>query len=78
MNDESCVLALPHSNTTFRLTSVKPFNVLDNQTKAEYPKPEHNGQEVEEDTIVINTLPTTPIKRSRGQPRKNANVTIFL
>jgi hypothetical protein len=78
MNDESYVLALPHGNTTFRLTSVKPFNVLDNQTKAEHPEPECNGQEVEEDIIVINTSPTTPIKRGRGRPRKNANITIFL
>jgi hypothetical protein len=61
MNDESCVLALPYGNTTFHLTSVKPFNVLDNQTEVEYPKPEHNSQEIkDEDIIIINTLPTIP------------------
>ncbi len=79
MNDESCVLALPHGNTTFRLISVKPFNVLDNQTEVKYPKPEHNGQEIEdEDIIVINTPPAIPQKHSRGRPYKNANITIFL
>jgi hypothetical protein len=61
MNGESCVLALPHGNTTFRSMSVKPFNVLDNQIEVEYPEPERNGQEIEdEDIIVINTLPAIP------------------
>jgi hypothetical protein len=61
MNGESCVLALPHGNTTFHLTSVKPFNVLDNQTEVEYPEPERNGQEIEdEDIIVVNTLLAIP------------------
>ena len=79
INGESCVLALPHGNTTFRSTSVKPFNVLNNQTEVEYPEPERNGQEIEdEDTIVINTPPAIPQKRGRGRPRKNANVTMFL
>jgi hypothetical protein len=79
MNGESCILALPYSNTTFRSTSVKPFNVLDNQIEVKYPEPERNGQEIEdEDTIVINTLPVIPQKRGRGRPRKNANVIVFL
>jgi hypothetical protein len=79
MNGESCILALPHGNTTFRLTSVKPFNVLDNQTEVEYPEPERNGQEIEdEDTIVVNIPPAVPQKRGRGRPRKNADVTVFL
>jgi hypothetical protein len=60
------------------LTSIKPFNVLNNQTEVEHPKPERNGQEVEEDTIVVNTSPTAPIKRGRGRPCKNANVIVFL
>ena len=61
INSESCVLALPHSNTTFRSTSVKPFNVLDNQTEVEHPEPERNGQEIEdEDIIVVDTLLAVP------------------
>ncbi len=41
--------------------SVKPFNILNNQTKVEYPEPERNGQEIEdEDIIVINTPPAIP------------------
>ena len=58
INGESCVLALPYGNTTFRSTSVKPFNVLDNQTEVEYSKPERNSQEIEdEDIIVVDTPP---------------------
>ena len=29
LNGESCVLALPRGNTTFRSTSIKPFHMLD-------------------------------------------------
>ncbi len=46
---------------TFRLISVKPFNVLDNQIKLEYPKPERDSQEVKgEDIIVTDALPAIP------------------
>jgi hypothetical protein len=79
INGKSCVLALPHGNTTFRSTSVKPFNVPDNPIEVEYPKAERNGQEVkDEDTIVVNTSPAIPLKRGRGRPRKYANITMFL
>jgi hypothetical protein len=78
MNNESCVLALPHGNTTFHSTSVKPFNVLNNQIEVKYLELERNGQEVEKDAIVIDTPPIALIKRGRGQPCKNANVIVFL
>jgi len=65
---------------TFRLMSVKPFNVLDVKIKADPLKPERNNQEIDnkEDIIVINTSPVTPLKRDKGRPRKNVNVTVFL
>jgi hypothetical protein len=80
INGESYVLALPRGNTTFRLTSIKPFNVLDIEAKADPLKPERNSQETEseEGIIVIDTSPTVPLKRGRGRPRKNADVTMFL
>jgi hypothetical protein len=80
INGESCVLALPRDNMTFRLTSVKPFNVLDVEIEADPLKPERNSQEIdsEEDIIVVNTSPVTLLKRNKGRPRKNVNVTVFL
>jgi hypothetical protein len=35
---ESCVLALPRGNTTFRLTSVKPFHVGDIEASSKGPE----------------------------------------
>ena len=83
MDGESCVLALPHGNTTFRSTSVKPFYVPDEQVKADAepePEPERNGQGVEdEDTIIVDTsVPVVPTKRGRGRPRRNADIAVFL
>ena len=80
INGESCVLALPRGNTTFRSTSVKPFNVPDVETEVDPLEPERNSQETEseEDIIVVDTSPTVPPTRGRGRPRKNADVTVFL
>jgi hypothetical protein len=80
INGESCILALPRGNTTFRSTSVKPFNMPDVEVEVDPLEPERNSQETEgeEDIIVIDTSPIVPPKRGRGRPRKNANVTILL
>jgi hypothetical protein len=45
MEDESCVLALPHGNTSFRSTSVKPFLQGDKSLNLDNssPNPEHNN-----------------------------------
>jgi hypothetical protein len=80
INGESCVLALPRGNTTFRSTSVKPFNVPDVEAEVDPLEPERNSQETEgeEDIIVVDTSPIVPPKRGRGRPRKNADVTVLL
>jgi hypothetical protein len=80
IDGESCVLALPRGNTTFRSTSVKPFNVPDVEIEVDPLELERNNQETEgeEDIIVIDTSPAAPPKRGRGRPRKNADVTVFL
>jgi hypothetical protein len=80
INGESCVLALPRGNITFRLTSVKPFNVPDVEVEVDPLELERNSQETEdkEDIIVVNTSPIVPLKRGRGRPRKNADVIVLL
>lgn len=77
MDGESCILALPHGNTAFRSTSVKPYL---------QPQSDHTVS-IPEDTITVqtdnnndlrndlrndlqNNLPKTIPKRGRGRPRK--------
>jgi hypothetical protein len=82
MEGESCILALLHGNTTFCLTSVKPFHVGDIEASSKGPKddPEYHGEgDGEGDTgIIPPTIPPIPLKRGRGRPRKNPNITVFL
>ncbi len=79
IDGESCVLALPYNNMIFRLMSVKPFNILDIKTKVNPLELEYNNQGTKgKDIIIINTLPTIPLKYNRGYPYKYTNITIFL
>ena len=80
---ESCVLALLRGNTTFRLTSVKPFYIGDIKVSSKGPKddPKYYSEGNSEGNIGI--IPpaistTIPLKRSRGRPYKNLNMTVFL
>jgi hypothetical protein len=66
MDGESCVLGLPHGNTTFRATSVKPYLTPTTQIEVE-----PTNRPVDEPTIL-------PVKRGRGRPRKNPEITVFL
>ena len=79
INNESCILVLSRNNITFRLISVKPFNIPDIETEIDPLELEYNSQEIEgkKDIIVIDTSPTIPSKCNRCRPRKNANVTIL-
>jgi hypothetical protein len=64
VNGESCILALPHGNTTFRSTSVKPY---------------FTNTEVEPAGEESSAIPLPlPVKRGRGRPRRNPDITIFL
>ena len=65
INSKSCILALPHSNTTFRSTSIKLYFTL--TTKIEPLSKESS-------TKLIALL----VKRGKGRLRKNLNISIFL
>jgi hypothetical protein len=86
---ESCILALPRGNITFRLTSVKPFYVGDIKAGSNSPKydPEYHGKGKGkgdgEGNSGVGMIPPAistniPLKHSRGRPYKNPNVTVFL
>jgi len=66
IDGESCVLRLPHSNTTFRATLVKLYLTLTTQIEV---KP--TNRPVNKPTILL-------VKRSKGRPRKNPEITVFL
>ena len=79
---ESCVLALLYGNTTFRLTFIKLFYVRDIKVSSEGPKddPKYYGEgnsKGDLGVIPLTILPI-PLKRSRGRPYKNPNITVFL
>jgi len=65
INGKSCILALPHKNTTFRSTSIKLY--LTPTTKMEPLSKESSTK-----------LIALPVKRGKGQLRKNFNIFIFL
>jgi len=79
---ESCVLALLRSNTTFRLTSIKPFYIGDIKASSKGPKDDpkyYNEGDSEGNTgIIPPTIPPIPLKRSRGRLYKNPNIIVFL
>ena len=77
---ESCVLALPRGNTIFHLTSVKLFYVGDIKVSSEGPKdnPKYYSKGEGNMGIIPPIIPPILLKRSRGRPRKNPNVIVFL
>jgi hypothetical protein len=87
MEGESCVLALPHGNVTFRLTSIKPFYIGDIKASSNSPKynPKYyiKGEDDGEGNGGVGIIPPAistniPLKHGRGRPRKNPNITVFL
>jgi len=77
---ESCVLALLYDNTTFRLTSIKPFHAGDIKASSKGPKdnPKYYGEGEGDAGMIPPTIPPISLKRGRGRPRKNPNITVFL
>jgi hypothetical protein len=67
VNRESCVLGLPYSNTTFCAAFVKLYLTL---TINESIKVKLIGKELTDELVLV--------KRSRGRPRKNLNIIVFL
>ena len=83
VDGETCVLALPHGNTKFQTTVVKPYFRATDVKDTEDTVP---VQEVG-DTIIVDTRPLVPtqaLNRRRGRPRKYpmdanlADITVFL
>ena len=70
INSESCILALPYSNTTFRSTSIKLYFTLTTQIK---------GIKVEliSEESFAKLIPLL-VKRGKGRPRKNLEIIVFL
>jgi hypothetical protein len=77
---ESCILALPRGNTTFRLTSIKPFYIGDIKASSKGPKddPKYYGEGEGDIGIIPPTILPILLKHSRGRPYKNPNITVFL
>ena len=86
INQELYVLALPHGNTTFRSTSVKPYLIPTNQIKGIKIKPasrEPIDPPAKEPPTKATKNPASnpallPAKRTRGRPRKHQQITILL
>jgi hypothetical protein len=75
---ESYILALLRGNTTFRLTSIKLFHVGDIEVSSEGPKDDPEYYSEGDTGMIPHTILPIPLKYSRGRPRKNPNVTVFL
>jgi hypothetical protein len=80
MEGESCILALLRGNTTFRLTSVKPFHVGDIKASSKGPKdnPKYHGEGEGDAGIIPPAISPISLKRGRGRPYKNPDITVFL
>jgi len=82
IEEELYVLALLRGNTTFRLTSIKPFYIGDIKASSKGPKdnPKYHGEGNSEGNTgaIPPTILPIPLKYSRGRPHKNPNITVFL
>ena len=74
---ESCILALPYSNITFRATSIKLYFTLN--ARIEGIKVKLISGTSKEPASKPNKEPAPLlVKRNRGRLRKNPSITIFL
>jgi hypothetical protein len=76
------VLALLRGNTTFRLTSVKPFYIGDIKVITNNPEPkpipEPNSEAKGNTGIIPPAIPAISLKRGRGYSRKTPDIMVFL
>jgi hypothetical protein len=76
------MLALLCNNTTFRLTSVKPFYIGDIKVITDSPEPETIPELYSEAKgnagIIPPTILAISLKRGRGRPCKNPDFMVFL
>jgi hypothetical protein len=77
IDGESCILALPYSNTTFCATSVKPYFTPIAQIEGIKVKPASRTGEEPASELGKEPAPLL-VKRGRGRPRKNPNIIVFL
>ena len=79
---ELYILALLRGNTTFRLTSIKPFHIGDIKVSSKGPKDNlkyySKGNSEGNISIIPLTILLIPLKYSRGRPYKNPNIIVFL
>jgi hypothetical protein len=74
---KSCILALPHSNITFRATSVKLYLTPTAQIEGiEVELASGTGKEPASE--LGKELAHLLVKHGRGQLRKNLHITVFL
>jgi hypothetical protein len=78
MEGESCVLALLRGNTTFRLTSIKPFYIGDIKVSSKGPKDNPKYYSKGNTGMIPHTILPIPLKYSRGRLYKNPNIMVFL
>ena len=69
MNGELYILALPYSNMTFRVTSIKLYLIPNNKINSVKAEPTN---EPNEEPAPL------PVKRPRGRPWKYANIIVLL
>jgi hypothetical protein len=77
---ELYILALLRGNTTFYLTSIKPFYIGDIKVSSKGPKDnsEYYSNSEGDTGIIPPTILPIPLKYSRGRPYKNPNIIVFL
>ena len=78
INDENCILKLPYNNTTFHLTFIKPFYILDIKlVDIKYYKLKCDIKT--DNTIIVDTFkPINTSKCDKGQLYKAFDINIFL
>jgi hypothetical protein len=74
---KSCILALPHSNTTFHATSVKLYLTKIEDIQVKFTGKKHATKEFASALVSEEPTPLL-VKRGKGRLRKNPNITIFL